>query len=342
MSVSIEIDSFDCQTWERYAQEFADYNIYQTWPYQDNRCKMSRQQISRAIVRDNTGSVCLMCHVRIKKIPLLGLRVGHVQWGPLVLKKDRGFLCGKEVFIKLRNAYLSSKVDVLRLVPNLINNENGSKFSEILSSSGFEHVKSVKPYRTFIIRCDSEEEIRKNFSKSFKRNLKKAEKAKLEIKNGINEEYSSILGELYIELKKRKEFAGLDICEFLVPQSILSLNEKMHFTIVYVDGIPSTALLSTNLGDKAIILLAASNELSRKNCGAELAWYQGVMYAKKMGMKWCDLGGIDPDKNPNVYRYKSRMGGEDVFHIGCYEACSSLLKKTFWQILEKAYRVIKK
>ena len=30
------------------------------------------------------------------------------------------------------------------------------------------------------------------------------------------------------------------------------------------------------------------------------------------GLKWYDLGGIDPDGNPGVYRFKARMGGSEV------------------------------
>ena len=45
-----------------------------------------------------------------------------------------------------------------------------------------------------------------------------------------------------------------------------------------------------------------------------------LLHAKHQGTLWHDLGGIDPEANPGVYQFKSRMGGEEMKAKGPYEA----------------------
>ena len=60
------------------------------------------------------------------------------------------------------------------------------------------------------------------------------------------------------------------------------------------------------------------------------------------GMKYYDLGGIDPENNASVYRFKSRMGGQEVHHIGAFEASDSLYAKIRLPLVERLYRMVKR
>jgi len=342
MAYEVNVDNFDRSDWERYAKEFADYSIYQTWPYQQICGEMNGQQVSRVIVRDDDGHAVMMCQIRIKHVKALGLRIGYVQWGPLVRGVNGTFKCCVESLKALRVAYVGTKVNVLRVVPNVCNDETGKKLSQMLISSGFQYVPSFACYRTLILRVDdNEEEIRKRLRKSFRRDLRYAEKAGIQIRQGHNDEFCKILEELYLASLKRKGFKGLDVQEFIRPQQMLSSAEKMNIIIAYCDGEPVSTHLANNLGDTALVLLAASNEKGLA-CGASyLIWYRGAVSAFNAGMRWYDLGGIDPDNNPNVYQFKSRMGGDEVLHIGAFEACSSGIVKAVWHIGNKVYQRIK-
>jgi lipid II:glycine glycyltransferase (peptidoglycan interpeptide bridge formation enzyme) len=69
-----------------------------------------------------------------------------------------------------------------------------------------------------------------------------------------------------------------------------------------------------------VYLLGATNEDGlRLNASYFLQW-SVIQYAKSQGCNRYDLGGIDPVGNPDVYRFKQRMGGEDVSSAGPYEA----------------------
>lgn len=343
MACEIIVDDIRREDWERYAGNFADYSIYQTWPYQQVRAEMDGQDISRAVIKDENGKVATMCQIRIKHFKPLGLKIGYAQWGPLFRGKNGKITCSTQALQQMRKAYLPNKVNILRLVPNVRNDEVGLAFAEMLQSAGFQSYPVVQPYRSFLLRVDdSEDGIRKRLRKSFRRDVKYAEKAGIQISQDSSEEFCDILEKLYSLSLQRKKFQGLNLREFIRPQQMLSAAERMNITVAYYDGEPAAVHLASNLGDTAVVLLAASSEKGLE-CGASyLVWYKGAIAALKAGMKWYDLGGIDRDKNPNVYQFKSRMGGGEVMHIGAFEACTNSVVKRLWSMAEKTYTLVKK
>jgi len=331
------------QQWEQYAAGFADYSIYQTWPYQQLRSELAGQKISRAIIKNENGDVVTMCQVRIKCIRPLGLRIGYVQWGPLVRAKDGTLRCSAEALRTLWRAYVGSRVNVLRVVPCVCADEQGKQFTEMLTSSGFERIRAVSPYRTLMLRIDGgEEAIRKKLHKSFRRDLKKAQKQGIEIRQGHDSRFCQILEHLYLASQKRKGFKGLDPQEFIRPQLMLSAAEKMNIIVAYCDGEPVAAHLASSLGDTAIVLLVANSEKGLYSGSSYLVWWQGAVEAWRAGMKMYDQGGIDPGNNPAVYQFKSKMGGAEQIYIGAYEVCSGSVVKGMWRSCEKLYRLAKK
>jgi lipid II:glycine glycyltransferase (peptidoglycan interpeptide bridge formation enzyme) len=71
-------------------------------------------------------------------------------------------------------------------------------------------------------------------------------------------------------------------------------------------------------GDTAVYLLGATNEEGRASRAAYLAQWAAIETAVESGCHFYDLGGIDPIRNPDVYRFKRRMGGEDVSNGGTW------------------------
>ena len=336
MNYTVEVDNISRTTWEEESVKFCDYSLYQTWPYQENRAKTAGQDLKRIILRTEDGAARLMAQVRIQKAPLLPFRVGYVQNGPLLKKDnipptDTGDLF--EVFVK---TMFEQGIHVLRMVPNLPADEYGQDVKKYLLSAGFHKAKNKKPYRTFIVDVsDSEEGIRKRLRKSFRRDLKNAENSGLTLQTGTDGELWNILEQLYAESKKRKGFAGLEIEEFNSPQKHLNANEKMKVFAAFWEDEPAAAILSTELGDSAIVLLAASNQIGLAKGASYLLWYQACVSAHTSGLKWCDLGGIDPENNPNVYQFKSRMGGQETECLDTFDSCSNLVSKALMAIIDK-------
>ena len=130
MTCKVNVDNFTRDEWEQYAQEFADYRIYQTWPYQENRAEMAGQKVSLIISKDGNGQGVTMCQLRIKYIKPLGLKIGYVQWGPLIRGIDEMIKCSSEALTALRTTFVGTRLNVLRIVPNIRDDELGKHVSD--------------------------------------------------------------------------------------------------------------------------------------------------------------------------------------------------------------------
>ncbi len=336
MSYRVELDNISRTDWENQALHFQDYTIYQTWSYQENRARMDGQNLRRLMVRSGSGDVCLMAQVRVQNVPLLPFRVGYIQNGPLMCREGIVPADRIEIFRVMVRALFDDGIHVLRVVPNVVEDERGNDIAAALSAAGFKKAERKQPYHTFKVDVsDSEEAIRARLRKSFRRDLKNAEKSGLTVQAGSNDDCFSVLAQLYEESKGRKGFKGLEIEEFSVPQNELIASEKMKVFVACWENQPASALLSTELGDSAIVLLAASNQTGLEKGSSYLLWYQACLSAHSRGLKWCDLGGIDPDNNPSVFQFKSRMGGLEVRHIGTYDLCKGKVSQGLLQLIEK-------
>lgn len=65
------------------------------------------------------------------------------------------------------------------------------------------------------------------------------------------------------------------------------------------------------------------------------------MAAKERGLRWYDLGGIDPDENEGVYRFKARMGGFEVITAGPYDLDPRGPTGHITRITERTYRWVR-
>lgn len=337
------IDDFSREEWRSCARVFPDYNIYQTWAYQQIRGERDRQDVSRAIVRGEGGCAEAMCQVRIKRIRGLGVRLGYVQWGPLVRGGNGGLRCSSKALQALRQAYIPGMVDVMRLVPNVRRGPEGEQLSEMLASSGFERLFSGKRYRTLLLNVmDSQEQIRGRLHRSYRRSLKKAEAEALETRFIDGPQAWDVFCTLYRESVNRKGFKGLDPGTFNSCQQLLDQSEKMTMLGVFSQGAPLSVLLQSELGDTVVGLLGATSEAGLA-CGASyLVFYQAALSAMRAGMQWYDLGGIDPVKNPQVYQFKKRMGAEEAEHVGSFEAYSGRFFRCACRAADAAYRTARR
>jgi lipid II:glycine glycyltransferase (peptidoglycan interpeptide bridge formation enzyme) len=343
MSVDIIVDSCDQKEWGKYADNFADYSIYQTMAYQQVRAETDRQQIKRIVIKEQNGKEILMCNVRIKTMKPIGLTIGYVQFGPLMLWKNGQSDCLSEALRCLRESCFKMNINVLRITPNVVNNETGKKISELLEAAGFRKNRRLPPYHScFVSLKEHEEEIYSRIHRDNRRIIRKAEKMQIEVREGTGDEFFETLEQLYILAKKRKGFEGVDAAVFAKVQKMLADSEKAISLIAYYDGQPITAHATTHFGTTAVPILTANTEKGLE-CGTSyLLWWKAYIMAKNLGMHYYDLGGIDQNKNPKGYLFKKYIGGEEFFNIGIFEACANLSTLKVVHVAENCYRLLKR
>lgn len=343
MAYSIRIDDFSQQEWESAARDFCDYTIYQTWPYQQVRAEMENQSISRAILQDSDQRTVAMFQVRIKKLPFPGFRVGYVQRGPLLRRRDGLSVSESDVFDLIRDSYLNKKVDILRLVPNIPDDEYGKHVAQCLLKSRFDCVKNAPVYQTFIMPVsEGEDAILERMDRSWRRSLKKARRDEHEIVEDTSLKAFEIVTAIYDQTKRRKGFVGVNPEIFIKTQERLSPSEKIPVIVVYKNAVPVTVHASSFLGRIGEGIIAASTEEGLASGASYIAWWKTLQAACSNGMHSYDLGGIDPVKNPSVYLFKKRMGADESRLIGTFDAVSGPVKKGIFYSLENLYRFLVK
>ncbi len=343
MSFEVLIDDIDRDQWAEYAGQFTDYNIYQTWAYQEVRADIDGHKISRAVVKDENDEVLAMSHVRIRRVESLGLRIGYIQMGPLFFRKAGMCGCSAEVLSALCKAYLGPKVNVLRIAPNIVDGSESEGFVEVLKKTGFQRLQNVPPYHTITLPLGcSSETLRKGMHQSWRRKLHKADNAGVEAVERLDEKPFEALEDFHQKLRETKDFKGVEPDIFARTQSALPNSERMSLVVTYFEGEPVTVHVTSNLGDTAIMLLAASNEKGYSCWSSYLAWWKAITISNDRGMKNYDVGGVDFENNLNVSRFKAGIGGQEKFHIGVFEAYTSSVIKNIFRTAEKVYRAVKK
>jgi hypothetical protein len=99
----------------------------------------------------------------------------------------------------------------------------------------------------------------------------------------------------------------------------------MRILICEDKGIPVAGLVVSAMGDSAIYLLGATSDAGLNAKGAYLLQWTMIQWLKENGIRWYDLGGINPEANPGVYTFKKGMSGVDVCQINPLVESGSIL-----------------
>lgn len=329
----IQKETFTQEEWELQARCFRDYSLYQSWAYLQVRAASKGQILRRILLEDETGPCC-MAQVRIIRVPLLPLKIGYVQWGPIMRRTDRLDSIPVEALIRFRMSLVPESVHVLRIVPNLYTTDVAASWKEEFERAGWKHVSSVKPYHTFLFPLDiPEEAMRKTLHRKWRAALNKAAQRGLAVSESGDMKYLKILNELYRSSQEKKQFQGLEIEEYIRTQEQLLPNQKLNAVIISENETPLSIDVNSYLGDTSLGLFQSTSDRGLEINASYLAWWETFLAARRAGMKRYDMGGVDPEKNASVYQFKKRIGGNEVFQIGCFEAYANPFVERIWKLL---------
>ena len=340
-----QVDMIDEDNWMRNLEQFDGATIYQTWSY--GKIRWGQEKLSHLILRRNDQVVsAAQCIIK----QLRGIRAGiaYVPWGPLWRRPEveNDETVFQQMLCALYSEYVEKRGLFLRIFPNEAD-EGTNPLVGILRERGFRLHASVPPYRTFIIDLGfSMEDLRKGFKRQWRQNLQRSENNELRVIHKRDQKGYEAFVELYRDMRTRKDFqSGVDIGEFGKIQGDLSDPFKMEVMICESDGEPVAGIVVSRIGRTAICLLAATTEKALELRAAYLLQYHTVEWLKGLGVCWYDLGGIDREKNPGGYQYKSGLSGKcgkEVQYIGQYTLSGSVASSVVVGLgskLQKTYRM---
>jgi lipid II:glycine glycyltransferase (peptidoglycan interpeptide bridge formation enzyme) len=158
--------------------------------------------------------------------------------------------------------------------------------------------------------------LRRKLAGKWRTDLKFAQRAGLNVEHGGSSLYNRFL-RLFGAMHDRKEFRVHVDPRFFFELPAASLG--LEVLIATKDGDDAAGHVVSFLGDTAVYLFGATNEIGRACKAGYLLNWQALLQARKRGLAWYDLGGIDQINNPGGHRFKTRMGGCEISAPGPYE-----------------------
>jgi lipid II:glycine glycyltransferase (peptidoglycan interpeptide bridge formation enzyme) len=337
-----DVDQVSPAQWTDAIHRFDDATIYQTWAH--DAVRWGEHRTSHFLLK-RQQDVVAAAQVRILKAPVLKAGIAYLFKGPMWRLKgeDPNPDVFRHMISALRAEYVTRQGLLLRVIPNEIDREP-DPFRAILESEGYRCRASAKAYRTFLLDLDPPLDVlRKNLRHTWRTNLNKAEARGFQIQEGTSDDlYAQFIG-LYKEMHERKQFVQfVDVHQFRDIQRQLPDPEKMRIMLCSLDGEPVAAAVSSTLGQVALEVFLATNKKAMQTQAAFCLIWEQIGRFKQQNVRYFDIGGIDPEANPGGYRFKGGLGGQDISHVGEFEARDNLLSSTLVDIAQRARSVYRK
>lgn len=323
----VEVDRATSAEWSQMLDLFDDANIYQTFAY--GGVRWGEKNLSHLVLKRD-GEVLGMAQLRIVRPTPLKFGMAYLRWGPLW--ERRGLPLDPEVPTRMAGAIQDEYVDKRKLFVRILPNAFAGSSRATTMQAAFckfipEPLDTGNTYRTFVLNLSSSlDELRSGLDKKWRNQLTRSEKNNLRVIAGHGSEEYRTFCQVYSQMRKRKTFeTTVATDEFGHIQETLAESQRMRILICEDKGVPVAGLVASAMGDSAVYVLGATSDDGLNSKGAYLLQWSLIRWLKENGIKWYDLGGIDPEGNPGVYHFKRGLSGVDVCQINPLAASGSAL-----------------
>jgi lipid II:glycine glycyltransferase (peptidoglycan interpeptide bridge formation enzyme) len=244
----------------------------------------------------------------------------------------------------LHQEYVCKRRLFLQILPNaFVESPRAVIFQSAFSGFTTEPRTSANLYRTFVLDLTPPlEELRRNLDKKWRNQLTRAEKNGLKVVAGIGTEAYRAFVAMYNQMRSRKTFeTTVNVEEFEQIQEALPETQRMRILICEREGVPVAGVVASAMGNSAVYVLGATSDGGLDAKGSYLLQWTLVQWLKESGVRAYDLGGIDPQKNPGVYHFKSGLSGTDVCQMTPVVASNSVVSSAFTKSIRAAHNAVR-
>lgn len=176
-------------------------------------------------------------------------------------------------------------------------------------------------YTMYIDLNVSEETLRASCERNWRRNLKRSSECDLSVRQWFHPH----AGEIASAYRAMENLKGLD--EQQSDDEIAEMLKHLEQQIVlYRCEDASGALLSVMgcivTGEKACLVISATTQKGRELHSSYAVFWALICHCRNSGVRVFDFAGIDPVRNPGVYRFKRAAGGRPVELLGEWDWAS--------------------
>ncbi len=342
MTTPLTLKTVTQSDWPSISAAFRDLTYEQSLTYASAAAARIGAEAQFVTLTDNSGQHVAAACLRFKRIPGLGRGIAWIAAGPLVQRRGQSDASAEDlraVLAALR-AHAQTTGNILRLRFPALAQYDPATLGLMATQEGFEPTTRAASYRTVIVDCDQNEDtLMRALHGKWRNPLRNALKAGLGFEHLPILEGAERFDTLYREVQAVKGF------DPDIPPAFYYALDGADFThevlIARKHGVDIAGMTIGRAGENAVYLFGATTDAGRHlNAGHYLMW-QSILRCRALGMKSLDLGGIDPDANPSVTRFKQRTGGTDTVAAGPFEFRPGGLTSTLIGVAETTHTRLK-
>lgn len=287
-------------------------NWMQTWPYAQASFRRDFRSSKLAVIQKD-GVTCGM--MSVQEIKLGPLHFIELHRGPLFFHENPPLELFKEFAELFRKTYPESLFRRVRYLPEWENKEEAAR---IMLDAGFR--RTPQTYSTIWVDLrTSLENIRLRFKQKWRNSLNKSERSGLEVKMDPRGSGIDLFLKKYDEHKKNKGFTGPSAA-FLKEEYLAALKVGDAFTLwaKYKDQIVAGVLIALH-GKTASYRCGWNTDLGRETNAHYLLLWKAIQLLHEKSFHKLDLGGVKPDEDPGVTKFKRGLGGDDFEFLGIWK-----------------------
>ncbi|MGQ9368072.1 lipid II:glycine glycyltransferase FemX [Azospirillum sp. ST 5-10] len=187
----------------------------------------------------------------------------------------------------------------------------------LLERCGF--VKVGPGYRTvWLDLARSDEELRAGLARDWRQRLKGAQRAGLVLDLDPEAKNLPWLVKQEQEQARTKRYREMSGALTVRLRNALHKNDGVLMAAALHQGRPAACALFLGHGTAATYQIGWSDETGRKTGAMRLVLWEAIGALRRRGVRWLDLGGINPETVPGVTEFKLGTGGEVSESVGLY------------------------
>lgn len=338
MAEALRVREVTSEEWSSVATQFADFGFEQSATYGQAGAQRIGAKAVFIVIEDAEGALAA-AHLRVKALPVLGRGIAWAPGGPMLLRGSRGNVPLTDVLTALKS-HVSSQGHILRLRLPVLAGHDPEDAAGMLLTAGFQPTGLAAGFQTILVDLsDGEEALLKRLHGKWRNALRSTWKAGVSVEIGDYDDFYPRFRKLYDEVQGDKGFDPDISPEFYL--GLKGADFKHKVLIATLDGEDIATITVGLSGTCAVYLFGATGAGGRKVAAGNFLTWEGYQMARSLGMQIYDLGGIDAEENPHVFRFKDRAGGW-MAQEQAWEARSGALTDTLILTAERVLRRLKK
>ena len=319
--------------WDNFIKSHEEANFLQSWDFYEFHKSRGKKIVRRALLDSQEKIIAAYAGVvetakRGKYLAIAG--------GPIMDYEDTKAV--KLIFEDIKKIGLSEGCVFVRVRPQLEASDRSMKLMKKLGLKKAPMYLSVE-YAGILNLKKSEDEVLAGASQGFRRKLRKAEKAEIEVETSSDPEIVKTFYKLEVKHAKRQGFVAFSE-DFLEKQfSAFAKNNEVLMYTAKKDG----EILAQNFmifyGPEASYHYGVSSDLGTKYSAAPLLHIEAMREARKRGMSRYNLWGIvgQDEKAHRFYgvsEFKRSFGCEELKYTPAHDMILNPLKYQVTKLVE--------